>query len=102
MPGWEVTAVRPGGGRLLLSWLSLGVTSGPGDVLLLERLQSRVPSRDPQAPRRFCVLVVSREQEALAGQNGIPESQIPSPGSRVSEVHKEAARPPGHTFIFTT
>lgn len=30
------------------------------------------PDRDLQAPRRSCVLVVSREQEALAGQSGIP------------------------------
>lgn len=29
VPGWEMTVVRPGGGWLLLSWLSLGVTSGP-------------------------------------------------------------------------
>ena len=94
-----MTMVGPGGAGCRCSrgsaWASPLV---PRDALLLERLQSRVPSWDLQAPRWcFCVLVVSREQEALAGQNGIPESQIPPPGSGVSEVHREAApRPPPH------
>lgn len=104
VPGWEMTAVRPGGAGCLCSrgsaWASPLV---PRDTLLLERLQSHVPGRDPQAPRRSCVLVVSREQEALAGQSGIPESQIPPPGSGVSEVHREAAaRPQPHLHLHGT
>lgn len=104
VPGWEMTAVRPGGAGCRCSrgsaWASPLV---PRDTLLLERLQSHVPGRDLQAPRRSCVLVVSREQEALAGQSGIPESQIPPPGSGVSEVHREAAaRPWPHLHLHGT